>query len=157
MSSRNNVDYSSRMPHMWADTLQAAERALWLRTLAWGAASMFAGTVLLAWLTIGARQSRLVQQFATQSIGWGAIEVSLAAGFLSRLAPRDLAGATRLDRLLWLNIGLDGGYLLAGVVLIGTGWRLGRRLGLIGAGMGVVVQACALALLDLMLAAQISR
>jgi hypothetical protein len=38
-----------------------------------------------------------------------------------------------------------------------VGWRLGRRLGLVGAGLAVVIQGIALALLDLVLAGQISR
>jgi hypothetical protein len=73
------------------------------------------------------------------------------------LAPRDLAGATRLDRLLWLTIGLDIGFVLIGLTLVATGWRLGRRLGLVGAGTAVVVQGTALLLLDLLIASQISR
>lgn len=81
----------------------------------------------------------------------------MALGQWSRLAARDIAGATRLDRVLWLNIGLDAGYVLVGVALVLVGWRLGRRLGLVGAGIGLVVQGCALVVLDLILAAQISR
>jgi len=38
-----------------------------------------------------------------------------------------------------------------------VGLRLGQQMKLIGAGMGVIVQGCALALLNLVLAAQISR
>ena len=71
----------------------------------------------------------------------------------SRIAP----AATRLDRLLWLNIGLDGGYVLAGVTLAAVGWRLARSLGAVGAGLGIVVQGLALGVLDLLLATQISR
>jgi len=70
---------------------------------------------------------------------------------------RDLAGATRLDRFLWLNIGLDAGYVLVGGTLLVLGWRLARRMGLVGAGLAVIVQGAALALLDLVLAGQISR
>jgi hypothetical protein len=78
-------------------------------------------------------------------------------GALCNIVPRDIASATRLDRVLWLNIGLDAGYVLVGITLVMAAWRLGRRFGLVGAGIGVVVQGVALALLDLMLAAQISR
>jgi len=49
----HDVDYSSSMPYMWADTLQAAERAHLLRLLLWAAASILAGTALLAWLRAG--------------------------------------------------------------------------------------------------------
>jgi hypothetical protein len=145
------------MPFMWADTLLAAERAHLLRLVAWGAASVLLGTALLAWLTLGRRGSPLLRHFAIQVAAWGAIDLVIAAVASRNLVPRDLAAATRLDRLLWLNIGLDAGYVLVGLTLLLAGWRLGRRLGLMGAGIGVVVQGAALLLLDLMLAAHISR
>ena len=142
---------------MWADTLQAAEHAHLVRLLVWAAASVLAGTAVLAWMRAGARHSPLLRHFAIQAVAWGAVNAMLAAGLMARLAPRDVASATRLDRFLWLNIGLDSGYILVGVTLVALGWRMGRRLGLVGAGMGVIVQGGALALLDLILAARISR
>ncbi|MEO7457614.1 MAG: hypothetical protein ABIY52_15235 [Gemmatimonadaceae bacterium] len=145
------------MPYMWADTLEIAERAHLLRLLAWGAVSIVMGTALFAWLRVGVRQSDLLKHFAVQTSAWGVVEVLMAAAFLGQVAPRDIASATRLDRILWLNVGLDAGYVLVGATLVLAGIRLGRRLGMVGAGMGVVVQGLALALLDLMLASQISR
>lgn len=145
------------MAFMWADTLLAAERAHLLRLLVWGAASVLTGSALLAWLFAGSRRSKLLEQFAVQTAGWGVVEIVLAGMARTALAPRDFAGATRLDRLLWLNIGLDAGYILVGLALVTTGWYLGRRLGLLGAGTGIIVQGGALAVLDLMLATQISR
>jgi hypothetical protein len=145
------------MSFMWADTLLSAERALLLRLLAWGALSVLAGTAILAWLRLRGRSSALLEHFAIQMAGWGAVELAFVALSWRALAPRDLSTATRLDRLLWLNVGLDVGYVLMGVALAITGWRLGRRLGLVGAGIGVVVQGSALLLLDLLLASQISR
>jgi hypothetical protein len=76
---------------------------------------------------------------------------------MQSLAVRDLAAATRLDRFLWLNVGLDVGYVMVGVTLLLVAWRAVRRPGLIGAGIAVIVQALALVILDLLLAAQISR
>jgi hypothetical protein len=145
------------MPYMWADTLEIAERAHLMRFLAWSAMSILAGTALYAWLRVGARRSELLQHFAIQTASWGLVETLMAAWFWMHLAPRDLAGATRLDRILWLNIGLDVGYALVGATLVVAGLKLGRRLGLVGSGMGVIVQGVALAVLDLVLAAQISR
>jgi hypothetical protein len=145
------------MSFMWADTLLAAEGAHLLRLLAWGGASTLIGTMLLAWLRTGRRHSALLEHFAMQTAAWGAVELALASLARASLTVRDLAGATRLDRVLWLNIGLDAGYVLVGVALIVIGWRLGRRLGLVGAGTAVVVQGIALALLDLLFASQISR
>ena len=145
------------MPSMWADTLQALERAHLLRLLVWGAASVLTGTALLAWLRVGARESALLRYFAVTSAAWGTAELIIGLVLWTQLAIRDVSGATRLDRLLWLNIGLDAGYVLVGLTLAIVGWKAGRRLGLVGAGISVVVQGFALALLDLALAAQISR
>lgn len=144
---------------MWADTLLAAERAYLLRLLAWGAASVLAGTALMAWHLMRHRGTLLIQHFAIQTAAWGAVELAFGAVAYTSLALRDVTGATRLDRILWLNVGLSLGFLLVSIVLIVTGWWLGgtRRNGVVGAGMGVLVQGAALCILDLVLAAQISR
>jgi hypothetical protein len=142
---------------MWADTLLAAEQAFVLRLLAWGAVSILAGTALLAWLRIRRCRSALLEQFATQTALWGVAELLVALMARRSLVPRDLAGATRLDRFLWLNIGIDVGFVLVGLTLAIAGWQLGRRANLLGSGTGVIVQGCALLLLQLMLASQISR
>jgi hypothetical protein len=157
MSSVDDVDYSSPMPYMWADTLEAAERIHLLRLLVWAAASILAGTAVLTWLRVGARRSPVLKHFAIQAAVWGLADALFAVVLLPRVAPRDIASATRLDRILWLSIGLDTGCVLVGLTLIVAGWRMGRRLGLVGAGIGVVVQGGALVLLDLVLAARISR
>jgi hypothetical protein len=142
---------------MWADTLLAAERAHLLRLVVWGAASLVLGTTLLVFLKIRRQGSALLDHFAIQTTAWGAIDLALAANGLRTLVLRDLAGATRLDRFLWLNIGLDGGYVMVGLALLIAGWRMERRPGLIGAGLGITVQGSALAILDMGLATQISR
>lgn len=142
---------------MWADTLLAAEQAHVLRLLLWGSGSAVAGTALLAWLHLGRHRSALLEQFGLQTAAWGAAELVIAALARTSMAPRDLAGATRLDRLLWLAIGLDGGYVLVGLTLLVPGLVLGRRLGMIGAGLAILVQGVALGLLHLLLAGQISR
>jgi hypothetical protein len=144
------------MPSLWADTLQSVEQHHLMRLLVWGAVSILAGTALLAWLRIGAQRSALLWHFAVQTAAWGLIEVAIAGVMVPNVTMRDIHSATRLDRFLWLNIGLDAGYVLVGITLVVIGWRLGRKLGLVGAGMGVVVQGLALALLDLTFAAQIT-
>jgi hypothetical protein len=149
--------YRSRMSFMWADTLLASERAHLLRLMLWGATSVLVGTALLAWVLRGGRQSALLRHFAIQTAAWGGIDLMLAGLSYGSLPMRDIGSATRLDRILWLNIGLDAGYVLVGLTLGLVGWRLGRRLGLVGAGIGVLVQGTALAVLDLVLAAHISR
>lgn len=145
------------MPFMWADTLLAFERAHLLRLIVWGGASLLVGGTLLGLMRISNHRSALLDHFGIQTVAWGAIDLALSLGSMRRLELRDLAGATRLDRFLWLNIGLDVGYVLVGITLLVLGWRLGRRMGLIGAGLAVIVQGSALALLDLVLAGQISR
>jgi hypothetical protein len=142
---------------MWADTLLAAERAHLLRLVVWGAASFILGATLLVFSRVRRQGSVLLDHFAIQTAAWGAIDLALAANGLRTLVLRDLAGATRLDRFLWLNIGLDGGYVMVGLALLIAGWRMERRPGLIGAGLGIMVQGTALAILDMGLASQISR
>lgn len=145
------------MSFMWADTLLAAERAHLLRLALWGGASLLIGTAVVAMLRIGRRRSSLLEHFSIQTAAWGAIELCMTLLGQQSLSLRDLAGATRLDRMLWLNIGLDLGYVFVGLALAVVGWRAMRRLGLVGAGLGVIVQGSALAVLDLLLAGQISR
>jgi hypothetical protein len=88
---------------------------------------------------------------------WGAVELGAALLLLRSLAIRDLAGATRLDRMLWMNIGLDVGFVLVGITLVVIGWRAVRRLGLVGAGIAIILQGVSLAVIDLLFAGQISR
>lgn len=145
------------MQFMWADTLLATERAHLIRLIVWGGVSLLVGSALLGLLRMRGHRSALLDHFGIQTAAWGALILALALAGLQRLELRDLAGATRLDRFLWLNIGLDTGYVMVGITLLVLGWRVTRRLGLVGAGLAVVVQGSALALLDLVLASQISR
>ncbi|HEU4722481.1 MAG TPA: hypothetical protein VFS59_14070 [Gemmatimonadaceae bacterium] len=142
---------------MWADTLLAHERAHLLRLVGWGAASLLLGSALLALLRLRGHRSSLLDHFGIQSALWGAIDLGIALVGLQRLELRDLAGATRLDRFLWLNVGLDVGYAMVGITLLLIGARVLRRPGLVGAGLAVIVQGSALLLLDLLFASQISR
>jgi hypothetical protein len=133
---------------MWSDTLLAIERAHLLRVGGWGAASVVVGTVLLVIVAMQRARPALLFHFALQTTAWGALDVAIAAWGMQGLAPRDYAGATRLDRVLWLAVGLDVGGIAAGVVLAVAAWVLGRRMGGVGAGLGVILQGVALLLLD---------
>jgi hypothetical protein len=133
---------------MWSDTLLLAERAHLQRLALWGVLSVLAGTALVAALVVQRARSPLLTHFAIQTAAWGAIDLAIVAVLWRGLVERDLAGATHLDRLLWLNVGLDFGYIGVGLALAIVGWQLGRRLGLVGAGTGIVVQGLALLLLD---------
>ena len=127
------------------------------RLLVWGGGSVLVGTLVFALLAWRRPATTMLRHFAIQMIGWGMLEIAYVAVAWQRLALRDVSGATRLDRLLWLNLGLDLGLMVLGIVVGAIGWRLGRRLGLLGTGVGVVVQAMALFLINAQLAALISR
>src|SRR5215207_2607611 len=134
---------------MWSDTLLLAERAHLSRILLWGGASVVAGSLVLALLVIRRVSSPLLLHFAIQAAAWGTIDLCIAVLARRGLTERDISGATRLDRFIWFNNGLDVGYVAVGLTLAIVGWQLGRRLGLVGAGVGIVVQGLALLLLDL--------
>ena len=142
---------------MWADTLLLAERAHLLRLALWGAASLLVGTGLVAILGVRRTRSSLLTHFGIQSGVWGGVELVIALLLLRSLALRDLAGATRLDRMLWMNVGLDVGYTLVGITLAAIGCRTVRRPGMVGAGIAIILQGAALLMIDLLLAGQISR
>jgi hypothetical protein len=142
---------------MWSDTLLALERAHLLRLLAWGAMSVVAGTGLLASLMVRRADSSLLRYFAIQTSVWGLLDLAIAGRGLFRAADRDLGSAMQLDRVLWLSIGLDVGIVAVGIALAATGWSMGRRLGAVGAGVGVLVQGLALLVLHLGFASVTAR
>ncbi len=142
---------------MWSDTLLALERAHLLRLLAWGATSMVVGTALHALLTLRRTGSALLTHFAIQTFAWGLLNLAIATIGMLRLSERDLASATRLDRLLWLSVGLDAGLVLVGATLATAGWMIARRLGVVGAGIGIAVQGAGLLALDLRFIAMTAR
>jgi hypothetical protein len=142
---------------MWADQVLAFERAHVMRLLLWGVVSVVTGLGCWAYLRSKQLELPLLQHFAIQTGAWGAIDALLALASRPQLALRDYDGVTRLDRFLWLNCGLDVGYVAVGVTLGLCGWRLARSRGLVGAGIGVVTQGAALLLLDLRLVALLSQ
>lgn len=133
---------------MWADTLYLAERAHLLRLFAWSGTSIVVGGLLLLLLLARRQRSPLVLHLALQTATWGLVVLGFAVAAWRELAYRDLAGYTQLDRILWLNVGLDVGYVGVGVTLLVTALALGRRLAPAGAGIGVAVQGLALLVLD---------
>ena len=142
---------------MWSDTLLAAERSHLLRVILWAVTSATLGTALLLIITVRRVVAPVVQWFATQALVWGLLELVVAATTWRSLAMRDVSGATRLDRLTWLHIGLDAGIVGIGLTLAVVAWLQGRRLGVIGAGLGVVVQGLGLLLLNLTFASLLAR
>jgi hypothetical protein len=99
----------------------------------------------------------LLRQFGTQMLLWGVVELSLGALALRALAPRDLARATKLVNVLWLEAGLTAGAAVIGVTLALAGWRAGRRQAMMGVGMAIALQGAALFLLHWRTLQTISR
>ena len=132
------------------------ERGHLIRLAVWALGSILVGLGMFAWSRRSALTS-LWRHAAIQSAAWGAVDLAIVAIAWGGLAPRDLAGAVALDRILWLNIGLDVGYAMVGVTLCVFGWRRPRRRGLVGAGLAVTLQGLALAVLDAVLSAAIVR
>lgn len=141
----------------WADALLEVEQLHVLKLLVWAALSILVGTALIALIRVRRAESPLLLHFGVQAVAWGAVDAAIAVWARSGLALRDLPSAVALDRFVWLNIGLDVGYVGVGTTLAILGARGLRRPGLVGAGLGVVVQGLALTVLDLQLAAGIVR
>jgi hypothetical protein len=141
----------------FADQLLVLERLYLTKLALWAGISVLVGSLVFAWLRVRRAISPLLQQFALQCVAWGVFDLALVAWGRRGLELRDLAGATQLDRFAWFSVGLDVGVVLVGATLAVVGWRLERRLALVGAGIGVLVQGLALALLDLQLSAGILR
>lgn len=142
---------------MFADDLLRAEQMHLFRLLAWGGASVLVGTLIFVALAWRRPTATILRHFATQTIVWGALEIAYVAVAWHGVRIRDLAGATRLDRLLWLNLGLDLGVVAVGAAIGLLGWAHNRRLNLTGTGLGVILQGAALFLINAQLVSAISR
>jgi hypothetical protein len=141
----------------WADSLLAFERLHILKLTVWAATSILIGSALIAALKVRRTDSPLLLHFGIQTAAWGAVGLVIALWGRTAVELRDRDAAVALDRFVSFNVGLDAGYVLVGATLALCGWALGRRLGLVGAGIGVMVQGLALAVLDLQLSAGIVR
>ncbi len=136
---------------MWADTLQAFEKQHLLQLVAWAGGSTLIGSLLLVVLSLRRARAPLVSHFAFQSLVWGVAELVWGAYAYRDVPLRDFEGASILARDLWIAIGLEAGTLLIGITLAAGGWIYVKRLALVGAGIGIAVQASALIVLDLIL------
>lgn len=142
---------------MWADTLLRAEQQHLLRLLVWAATSVVGGTALGVSTVVRRVKSPLLTNFAIQTSVWGILIGGIAALWWRTTGLRDVGGAARLERLLWLTMGLDVGCIAAGVVLAVTAWALSRRLGAVGAGTAIVIQGFALLVIDMQFVSTVSR
>ena len=150
---------------MWSDVLQHAERLHFLRLCLWGALSTFAGTGLLVIGHVRAGRSTLISRFAWVCGSLGAVELLIAAIAYRSVRLRDIAGATRLDRLAWFQLGLYLGLAGVGLTLalasrvmtLRSGEPGERSLAALGAGVAMALHGLALATLELLLIADVSR
>jgi hypothetical protein len=145
---------------VWSDALLDAERQHLLRLLFWSALSILSATTIGVLLTVRRIQSPLLKHFAVQMLIWGVVFGAIAAVEMGHLHRRDLSGAVQLDRVLWMNIGLDIGYVAIGGVLAVAGRVLvrgTRSMAPIGAGTAIIVQGLSLLVIDLQFAALVSR
>lgn len=134
---------------MYADTFLLLERGHLLRLGIWAGLSVVVGALLLLLVTRRATNAGFLRHFAIQSLAWGLVDLAIVAWGWQTLSYRDYGSAMQLQQFLWLNVGLDAGYAGIGLTLVITGWMLGKRLGLVGAGVAVIVQGLALFVLDI--------
>lgn len=94
----------------------------------------------------------------------GAAEIVLAALAYPSVPLRDVAAATRLDRSAWLQLGLYVGLAAVGVALMVTDYlnslateKSDRMFPFVGVATAILLHGIALATLDLILIADISR
>jgi type III secretory pathway component EscS len=142
---------------VWADTLLHAEQQHLLRLLIWSALSILAATAIGVLLAARGLQSALLRHFAIQMAAWGGVLGVIGAIGWRAAHLRDISGMTRIERVLWLNLGLDVGYTAVGVVLAVSGWLFAKRMAAVGAGTAIIVQGLAILVIDLQFAAVISR
>ncbi|MBM4280370.1 MAG: hypothetical protein FJ137_06280 [Deltaproteobacteria bacterium] len=136
-----------------------AERAHLARLGVWAGVNVVAGAALLALARPETSPlptpATLLEGFAVQSLAWGGINLAIVGlGLASTPAPvttreAALAAEDDLGKVLWVNVGLDAGYMMAGGALWGASlagakpaeqWR--------SHGVGIVTQGLGLAVLD---------
>jgi hypothetical protein len=149
---------------VWSDVLQHAERLHLLRLCLWGAIATVASTGVL--IIAQARQgSALLRRFAWVCGLLGLVELLVASVDYRSVPLRDISGATRLDRLAWLQLGLYFGLLAVGVTIVASSRVLkmrtadagDRSLQAEGAGVAIALHGLALVTLELLLIGDISR
>jgi hypothetical protein len=136
-----------------------AERAHLARLGIWAGTNIVAGAALLALARPETSPlptpATALEGFAVQSMAWGAVNLTivglgLAAAPVFALSREEaLAAEDDLGKVLWVNVGLDAGYMMAGAAMAGASvvgaapaeqWR--------SHGAGVLMQGLGLAVLD---------
>lgn len=126
------------------------ERRLTRLLAAWAALSITVGAV--GTMTGRRLGDEALRHFGQQTAVWGLIDGAIAAGGARRNARRDPAEQTRRLRiLLWVNAGLDIGYVTGGLR-----WRCRSTPTAHGNGNAVIVQGLFLLVLDVVHAVQLT-
>ena len=142
---------------MWSDTLLAAERSHLIRVVLWAVTCAVLGSAVVSTLTLRRVAAPIILAFAIQTLAWGSAELIVAAARWQSLSMRDVSAATRLDRLNWFAVGLDVGIVGVGAAALVAARMSNRKLNVIGAGLGIIVQGLGLLVLDLTFAGIIAR
>ena len=135
-----------------------------MRLCAWGALATVAGTALLV-VAVARQRSVLLRRFGWLCGMMGLLELIVGAVAYRGVPLRDISGATRLDRMAWLQLGLFLGLIAVGVtfVLSSRVMRMlasssaDRSLAAAGAGVAIALHGFALVTLELLLISDISR
>ena len=142
---------------MWSDTLLAAERSHLIRVVLWAVTCAALGSAVVSILTLRRVAAPIILAFAIQTLAWGSAELIVAAARWQSLSMRDVSAATRLDRLTWFAVGLDVGIVGVSAAALVAARMSNRKLNVIGAGLGIIVQGLGLLVLDLTFAGIIAR
>ena len=135
-------------PDIWQFQVQLAEKLL-----AWSAMSVTGGSTFLIF------GDRFWRGFGSQCAAWGVIDALIAVFGLrgaqtkaetpdAHTPERQTRERTSLRRILWINFGLDVGYVAGGTVLALTHGKRDRFLR--GVGWGIVFQGGFLFFFDLL-------
>lgn len=92
-------------------------------------------------------QSESWRHFGLQCAVWGLIDGIIVLFGLQDYSHPDLSATAKLREFIWLNEGLDVGYIGVGVTLMLVRWRVPSSP-LYGAGIAVIIQGLALLVLD---------
>ncbi|WP_299571115.1 hypothetical protein [uncultured Williamsia sp.] len=129
---------------MTVDPAPEVSRRLARRLAIWGGASTLAGGALAVF-----GSTARARAFGQQNAAWGAIDLVIAAVATRQSTPPT---TSKLRRLLWVNTGLDVGYVAGGAWFAQNTPDLGGRVTpeqARGHGAAVIVQGAALFVLDL--------
>lgn len=121
------------------------QRSLFITLGGWAGANIATGS----WQAFSARSSEVQRYMGYQALGWGAVNGTIA-GIGALMAHRQRSHPKnwrrerqRIRRLLWINVGLDVGYIGAGALLASQ--SDGR---LRGTGYGIMLQGGGLLVID---------